>query len=210
MDISDAILSSTIEGNHRYGDIFTGARKIIPMSREKFNDHLKQLVEDKYVIRTDKGKQEITYEINQDVFNIIQGFHKENEKEDQEEYRKMLNSDIDFSVVPITERDEMIKHFDELLHIVLIQQNLATLIIHDLHQGDKVVKEKAVEGRNNNDITIDLILKLIKKINPDIGESYSTFTFNMLAKEHKSILNQYILTIIENSGKRHKEEINKF
>ena len=43
----------------------------------------------------------------------------------------------------------------------MIQQNLATLIIYDLHRGDKTALKKAVKGRESNDITIDLILKLV-------------------------------------------------
>jgi len=201
MDVSDAILRSIIEGNHRYGSILSRAAKIIDMSKDTFDKHLKHLVLDKYVIRTDKGKQRIEYKINQEVFNIIQGFQEDiKEKETQKLFKKILKSETDFSLLPTKDMDSMIKYLDELLHTTLIQQNLATLIIHDLHKGDKTALEKAVKGRESNDKTIDLILKMVKKINPNIGVGYSAFTFHVLAKEYETSLNSKIISVMEELG----------
>jgi len=207
MDISDAILRSITRDNYRYGTIFSRANEITHMSRETFDRHLRNLVTDEYIIRTDKGKQKIEYKINQDAFNVIQGFREDiNEIETQELFKKMLKSETDFSFLQTKDRDKMIKHLDELLHTTLIQQNLATLIIYDLHRGDKTALKKAVKGRESNDITIDLILKLIKKINPNIGELYSAFTFKLLAKEPKTLLDRNVISMMEQLGEKAKEK----
>jgi len=205
MDISDAILRSIIEGNHRFGTIFTRANKIMHMSRETFHNHLRQLVDDKYVVRTDKGKQKIEYKINAEAFNVIQGFQEdEYDKELQSIIQQYLKPEIDFTILSKKMQDEMIQEHDEFLRIFLIKQNLATIVINSLNKDDKTAKKKAEKLRNNYDETIRLIFELILKINPNVGKMYPGFIFHILKKDPKPILNSEIIKQMEDLGKKTK------
>ena len=98
----------------------------------------------------------------------------------------------------------MVKYFDELLHIILNQQNIATLIIHDPHQKDKVIND-AIRFRTSKDLIIDLIFKIIKKINPDIVKLNQIFTVQKVMKKYKTPLNAKIIPRIEKLGEKSKK-----
>lgn len=205
MDFSNAILSSITEGNYKYGLMLSRAAEITSMSKDTFDKHLKQLVIDEYVIKTNKGKQKIEYQINQNTFDIIQRFQKDGDKKRSEEFKKILKLEIDFSIISTKKRDEMVKYFDELLHIILNQQNIATLIIHDPHQKDKVIND-AIRFRASKDLIIKLIFKIIKKINPDIVKLNQIFTVQKVMKKYKTPLNPKIISMIEKLGEKSKKK----
>ena len=149
-------------------------------------------------------KQKIQYKINQDAFDVEPRFEENtNERETQNIIKKILESKTDFSIISTEQKNNMIKHFDRLLHVALIQQNLATLIIHDLYGGDKTVRKKAENSKKSSDESIRLILKLIKKINPNIGKLYAPFIFHSLsAKQPKTILDTALISKMEKLGKK--------
>ena len=203
MDIQDAINRSIIGGNYRYGAIFSRANEITHMSRETFDKHLKNLVTDKWVIRTDKGKQKIEYRVNQESFNLFQKFQKEDsEKKVQKTIKKLLNSKIDFSAISTKKKDMMIKYFDELMHTILNQQKLSSLIIHILKKEDSTIKDKAIEGIKRNDETIDLILKLIKKIDQETWNIYSSIMFIGFYEEPEIVLDTKMISMIDELAKK--------
>ncbi|KAG2478101.1 MAG: hypothetical protein NPMRTH1_760003 [Nitrosopumilales archaeon] len=201
MDVYDGIIKSIIEGYHHFEKILTGARKSSKTSRVTFNKHLKQLVKDGYVLRNDQGKQLIEYQINPDAFDVAQGFLDDHgEKEFQDGLKKILDSDIDYSKSPKDIRDKLIREYDEKLHIYLTKQNLATLVIHSLHDGDITARNKAIKSREEYDHTIELIFAMIKRIDPELYKIYPGFTFYDLQKDPVSILNSELIKYMEAGG----------
>ena len=200
MDVNCAILKSIIEGNHSYTKIFSNAEKIHPMSRVTFDKHLKLLVSDKYVTKKERGKQIVEYQIYPDAMTTSLGLIKdEGEKEFDEWVEQICNSDI--SKIPKKTQNDLIRYFDESLLTNLTQQNLGTLIIHALHQGEMSMKDSAIKGRDKNDKKIAMILKIIKKINPDVYELYPAFTFHLLEREPVSVLSDKLISNMEVLGK---------
>ena len=203
MDIQDAIIRSIIGGNYRYGIIFSRANEITHMSRETFNKHLRNLVKDKWIIKTDKGKQKIEYRVNQESFDVFKKFQKEDsEKKVQKTIKKLLNSKIDFSVISTKKKDKMIKYFDELMHTILEQQKLSNLIIHILNEEDSTIKNKAIEGIKRNDKTIDLILKLIQKIDQETWNMYFSIMLIRFYEESEIVLDTKMISMIEELTKK--------
>lgn len=201
MDVYDGIIKSIIEGSHRFEKILTGARKSSKTSRVTFDKHLKQLVKDRYLTRDDRGKQLIEYQINPDAFDVAQGFLDDHgEKEFQDALKKSLDSDIDYSKLPKDSRDKSIQKYDKKLHIYLTKQNLATLVIHSLHDGDITARNKALKLREEYDHTIELIFALIKRIDPELYKIYPGFIFLDLQKEPGSILNSELIKYMESGG----------
>jgi len=201
MDGYDNIIKSIRKGNHRFGKMLSGIEKNSKISRDSFNEHLKQLVKDGYLIRNDQGKQLVEYQINPDASDVAQGFLDDHgEKEFRDEIKKSLDSNVDYSELSKDSRDKLIRECDEDLHIYLIKQNLATLVIHSLYDGDITAQNKAIKSRDEYDRTIELIFAKIKKINPTIYKMYSGFTFLSLQKEPVSILNSELITQMEAFG----------
>ncbi len=201
MDAYDGIIQSIMEGNHRFGKMLTGARKISKPSRVAFVKHLKQLVKDGYIIRDEQGKQRVEYHVNPDAADVVQGFlYDEGGKEFQDEAKKILDSDIDYSKSPKDLRDKLIREYDEKLHIYLIKQNLATLVIHSLYDGDITARNKAKKSREEYDLTIELIFAMIKRIDPELYKIYPGFTFFSLKKDPVSILNSELIKYMETCG----------
>jgi len=202
MDVDNGIIKSIIEGNHRFEKILSGTEKICKTSRATFVKHLKQLVKDGYVIRNDQGKQLVEYHINSDAFDVAQGFLDDHgEKEFQDTVKKILDSNIDYSKAPKKLRDKLIQEYDEILHIHLIKQNLATLVIHSLYDGNITARNKAIKFREGYDLTIKLIFAMIKRINPGQYKMYSGLTFFGLQKEPASILNSDLISHLEKLGR---------
>jgi len=213
MDVDDGILKSIMGGNYRFEKILTGARKISKTSRATYDKRLKQLVKDGYIIRDAQGKQLVEYSINPDAADVVQGFlYDEGGKEFQDESKKILDSDIDFSMAPKDLHDELIQEYDKLLHIHLIKQNLATLVIHSLYDENITARNKALKLREEYDLTIKLILAMIKRIDPELYKIYPGFTFYSLQKDPVSILNSELIKYMEAGGmvstmlKKSKEE----
>lgn len=207
MDFSSAILSSITKDNYRYGTIRLRATEILSMSKATFTKHLEQLVTDEYVIKNDKGKQKIEYTINQDAVDMIQRLQKDHDGKRSKEFEKILRLDIDFSIISTKKRDEMIKYFDELLYTVLNQQNFATMIIHDPHQKAKVVND-AIRYRSSKDFIIELIFKIIKKINPDIVKLTQISTLHKVREKYQTQLNPKIILMMEKLGEKSNEKNN--
>jgi len=202
MDVDDGIIKSIIEGNHRFEKILTRARKISKTSRSTYDKRLKQLVKDGYIIRDEQGKQLVEYHINPDAADVVQGFlYDEGGKEFQDEAKKILDSDFDYSKAPTDLRDKLIQEYDELLHIHLIKQNLATLVIHSLYDGDITARNKALKLREEYDLTIELIFAMIKRISPTVYKMYSGFTFYSLQKDSVSVLNSELINQMEILGR---------
>jgi len=201
MDVYDSILKSIIEGNHRYEKMLTKTNKNVKTSRATFDRHLKQLVKDGYLVRNDKGKQVVEYHIKSDAFDVAQGFLEDHgEKELEERIKEILGSDIDYSKAPKDSRDKLIQGYDELLYIYLIKQNLSTLVIHSLYDGNVTAQNKAKKFRDEYDNIIKLILAVIKKINPTLYKTYPGFTFLNLQKDPISVLNNELITQMEAFG----------
>lgn len=201
MDVYDGIIKSIIEGYHRFEKILSGTEKSSKTSRATFDKHLKQLVKDGYVTRDDQGKQLVEYHINPDAFDVAQGFLDDHgEKEFRDGVKKILDSDIDYSKSAKDSRDKLIQEYDEKLHIYLIKQNLATLVIHSLYDGDITAQNKALKLREEYDLTIELIFAIIKRTDPELYKIYPGFTFLDLQKEPGSILNSELIKYMEAFG----------
>lgn len=202
MDVYDGIIKSIIEGKHRFEKMLSGTEKISKTSRATFDKHLKQLVKDGYLIRNDQGKQLVEYHINPDAFDVAQGFLDDHgEKEFRDIVKKILDSDIDYSKSPKDIRDKLIREYDEKLHIYLTKQNLATLVIHSLYDGDITARNKAIKCREEYDHTIELIFAMIKRIDPELYKIYPGFTFYSLEEEDPvSILNSELIKYMEAGG----------
>lgn len=203
MDVDDGIIKSIMEGDHRFEKILTRTRKISKTSRATYDKHLKQLVKDGYIIRDKQGKQLVEYNINPDVADVVQGFlYDEGGKEFQDEAKKILDSDFDYSKAPTDLRDELIQEYDELLHIHLIKQNLATLVIYSPYDRDVTARNKAIKLREEYDLTIKLILAMIKRISPEIYKMYHGFTFNRFQQYPVSVLNSELISQMEILGRQ--------
>ncbi len=213
MDVDDSILKSIMKGNHHFGKILSATEKISKTSRATYDKRLKQLVKDGYIIRDVQGKQLVEYSINPDEAEAVQGFlYDEGGEEFQNKAKKILESDIDYSKSPKDLRDKLIQEYDELLHIHLIKQNLATLVIHSLHGGNITARNKALKLREEYDLTIELIFAMMKRIDPELYKTYPGFTFYSLQKDPVSILNSELIKYMEAGGmvstmvKKFKEE----
>lgn len=201
MDVDDSILKSIRASNDRFEKILTEARKDSKTSRVNFNKHLKQLVKDGYVLRDDQGKQLVEYHINPDAADVVQGFlYDEGGEEFQDKIKKILESDIDYSKSPKALRDKLIQEYDKLLHIHLIKQNLATLVIHSLYGGNITARNKALKLREEYDLTIELIFAMIKRIDLELYKIYPGFAFYSLQKDPDSILNSELIKYMEAGG----------
>ena len=96
----------------------------------------------------------------------------------------------------------MIKYFDELMHTILEQQKLSNLIIHIINEEDSTIKNKAIEGIKRNDETIDLILKLIQKIDQETGNLYSSVILIGFYEESEIRLDTKMISMIEELAKK--------
>ena len=201
MDVYDGIIKSIIEGNYRFGKILSGTEKISKTTRATFDKHLKQLVKDGYLTRDDLGKQLVEYRLDPDASDVARGFLDDHgEKEFRDGVKKKLDSDFDYSKSPKDLRDKLIREYDQKLHIYLTKQNLATLVIHSLYDGDITARNKAIKCREEYDYTIELIFAMIKRINPELSKIYSGYTFYSLQEDPVSILNSELIKHMEAGG----------
>jgi len=184
MDINDAIISSIIEGNHRYGTIFTRTNKITHLSKETFNNHLKQLVVDEYITKTDKGKQKIEYKINQEKIDEVLEF-----KEDEELNDLIKNNDkvLKFKG-KIFLRVEAKHHLEELMqkldqHVdFCLQEQRRMMIMMNLRKFNLTLQKKFREEFKKYEISFKQTLEIMEKLSPEIRDDYEQFlllkTFN--------------------------------
>lgn len=189
MDINDAIISSIIEGNHRYGTIFTRTNKITHLSKETFNNHLKQLVVDEYITKTDKGKQKIEYKINQEKINDILEFKEDEELDEQiKNTKKILEFKGDLFLKRDTKQnlDKIMQHLNQNIDFCL-QEQRRMMIMMNSRKFNSTLQKKCKEEFKKYEVSFKQTLEIMEKLSPEIRDDYEQFL--LLKPQNESNIN---------------------
>jgi len=189
MDINDAILSSIIEGNYRYGTIFTRTNKITHLSKETFNNHLKQLVADEYITKTDKGKQKIEYKINQEKINDILEFKEDEELDEQIKNTKKIlkfKGDLFLKRGAKQNLDKIMQNLNQNIDFCL-QEQRRMMIMMNLRKFNSTLQKKCKEEFKKYEISFKQTLEIMEKLSPEIRDDYEQFL--LLKSQNESSIN---------------------
>lgn len=184
MDMEDAIMLSIIGGHHRFEKILSASYKMCKMTRASFDKYLKQLVQDKYIIRKYDGKI-IEYHVNNSKKDEILQFQSDDELDRLiSENNDALDSKMKFAVFDTDPEyyEETLQMLHDRINRSLNAQRQRTILLNlvDMPKSLQNKHNKELEKLNTN---IRQTLQIIDKINPEIRLNYEKFLLKRVSEE---------------------------
>jgi len=164
LDFDDAIFRAILEGNNTYNKIFFSSNQIHKMTRATFDDHLKQLVNDGYILKIGESRLNFHYKINPKKMTEMQELEEDPEIERiLNENKKALDPEMHF-LYPSEDKEieENLQFFDRIIHNSINKKNVLSILLNS-EIATSVARKKAKRQIEKLDKIIFQTFSIIKK-----------------------------------------------
>ncbi len=163
MDFDDAVFRAILEGNNTYNRICVRANQIHKMARDTFDNHLKQLANDGYILKIGQSQFNFLYKINSKKITEMQELEEDPEIDRLlNENKKALDPEMPF-LYPREDKEieKNLQLFDEIIHNSINKKNVLSILLNS-EIATSVARKKAKRQIEKLDKIISQTLSIIK------------------------------------------------